>query len=126
MVPHRVHRWATESQPIYLSADHVQYLILWCPQVFRKEKTHSRSVSKSMIKPDQTPCQEVSGTYVLQGIGYHLYQESLHTEPGTRDRDSRVDLEKYTQEYTATPAVTPGSHARSRNRKIYKDTHSCT
>jgi hypothetical protein len=79
-----------------------------------------------MIEPDQAHYQEVSGTYVLQGIGYHLHQESLHTELGTRDRDSRVDFEKYTQEYTATPAVTPGSHARSRKRRIYKDTHSCT
>jgi hypothetical protein len=26
MVLHRVHRWATESQSIYLLADHVQYL----------------------------------------------------------------------------------------------------
>jgi hypothetical protein len=51
-----------------------------------------------MIKPDQDHCQGDSGTYVLQGIGYHLHQESLHTELGARDRDSRVDFEKYTQE----------------------------
>jgi hypothetical protein len=36
----------------------------------QERETHSRSASKSMIKPDQTHCQEVSGTYVLQGTGY--------------------------------------------------------
>ena len=38
MVPHRVHRWATGSQPIYPSTDHVQHPILSHPQVFKWEK----------------------------------------------------------------------------------------
>ena len=76
-----------------------------------------------MIKPNQAHCQKDSGTYILQGTGYHLHQELLYIELGIYNRDSRVDSKKYIQEYTATLAVTLGSHAGSRKRRIYKDTY---
>ena len=98
MVPHRVHRWATKSQPIYLSADHVQHPNTLAPPGIQMGETHPCSVSRSMVNPDQTHCQEISCTHVLQGTGQHLHQKLLCTERGARDRDSRVDFEKYTQE----------------------------